>query len=186
KVDDMIKRQYFEHISPTGESVSDLGKEAGYSYVIMGENLALGSFTSANDIVKAWMNSPGHKANILNKRYQDIGVSVKHATYEGKEVWFAVQHFGTSRKACPSIDLYLKQEIDIINSTLKTEEGTIGTIKQSLEVPNANTQPSYQATVELFNKKVDEYNATLALSRGKISSYNKQVQNFNRCIATFQ
>ena len=186
KVDDMIVRQYFEHASPTGEGVSDLGAKAGYSYVILGENLALGNFTSPTDVVEAWMNSPGHKANILNKRYQEIGVSVKLGVYEGKEVWFAVQHFGTSRNVCPNIDTNLKVDINALNAELKAEEGTISALKKSLETPGAQDDPAYQSNIALFNNKVDAYNAKLAVSREKIDYYNKQVRIFNTCIATFQ
>jgi uncharacterized protein YkwD/uncharacterized protein YukE len=186
KVDDMVARQYFEHVSPTGEGVSDLGKKVGYEYVIMGENLAVGGFTSSADIVTAWMNSAGHKANILNKKYQEIGVSVKRATYEGKEVWFAVQHFGTSRSVCPSIDGSLKKQIDSLNQSLKVEEGIISSLKKELESSGASSKPSYQSEIDIFNKKVDEYNAQLKISRQKIESYNIQVREFNKCIATFQ
>lgn len=186
KVDDMIARQYFEHQSPTGEGVSDLGRKAGYNYVIMGENLAMGAFTSADDIVRAWMESPGHKANILNTKYQDIGVSVKQGVYEGKNVYFAVQHFGTGRGVCPPIDSALKKEIDALNEELQVREGIISGIKRELESPGASTKPSYPSEVQLFNQKVDEYNAKLQTSREKIEIYNGEVKDFNRCIATFQ
>ena len=186
KVDDMIKRQYFEHQSPTGEGVSDLGNRVGYKYVIMGENLALGTFTSSADIVQAWMDSPGHRENILNTKYQEIGVSVKRGIYEGKEVWFAVQHFGTSRSICPSLSDDLKKQIDVINRELKIEEGTIASMKASLEAPGATSNPSYKSDVQAFNKKVDGYNAKLQVSRQQIEKYNAQVKDFNRCIATFQ
>lgn len=186
KVDDMIARQYFEHESPTGEGVSDLGKKVGYEYVIMGENLAMGTFSSSSDIVQAWMNSEGHRANILNKKYQEIGVSVKHGTFEGKEVWFAVQHFGTSRKVCPDIDIDLKNEISSLNQELKKEEGTINSLKKELQSPGASTSPSYQSDVQRFNDLVDSYNSKLQISRQKIETYNVEIRNFNRCIATFQ
>ncbi len=186
KVDDMIVRQYFEHQSPTGEGVSDLGKKVGYEYVIMGENLAMGTFTSSADIVMAWMESPGHKANILSKKYQDIGVSVKRGIYEGKEIWFAVQHFGTSRSVCPSIDGPLKKEIDAINQELRREEGSINALKKQLEAPGASADPEYQNNIQTFNKSVDDYNSKLQVSRQKIETYNIEVKEFNRCIATFQ
>lgn len=185
KVDDMIARQYFEHQAPTGEGVSDLGKKAGYEYVIMGENLALGAFTSSDDIVQAWMKSPGHKANILNTKYQDIGVSVKSAVYEGKEVWFAVQHFGTSRGACPEIDSSLKEQIESLNRELKAEEQGIAALKKVLEAPGASSDPSYKDNINRFNNSVDEYNRKLAVSRQKVEIYNSTVRDFNKCIATF-
>ncbi len=187
KVDDMVLYQYFEHASPiTGAGVSDLGTKVGYQYVVMGENLALGNFVSAKDIVDAWMNSPGHRANILNSKYQEIGVSVKYAKYEGKNVWFAVQHFGTSRNVCPSIDTSLKTSIDLINRELKEEEGSINSLKKSLEAPGAQNQSSYQESVKIFNAKVDAYNAKLMFSKEKINTYNQEVRNFNKCITAFQ
>lgn len=186
KVDDMIAKQYFEHQSPTGEGVSDLGKKVGYEYVIMGENLAMGTFLSSAEIVQAWMDSPGHKANMLNTKYSEIGVSVKRGVYEGKEIWFAVQHFGTSRSVCPSVNTALKKEIDLLNAQLRKEEGIISTLKKQLEAPGAASSPTYQTDVLTFNQKVDAYNARLKISREKIAKYNLQVKGFNSCIATFQ
>lgn len=186
KTDDMITRQYFEHESPTGEGVSDLGKRAGYEYVIMGENLALGDFADAKDLVDAWMNSPGHRANILSTKYQDIGVSVKRATFEGKPVWFAVQHFGSARGVCPLINENQKADIDFLNIQLREEEGDIQELKNKLQSPGADVQPWYQNDVARFNNMVDLYNKKLADSRKKIDMYNAQVRAFNKCIATFQ
>lgn len=186
KVDDMIARQYFEHQSPSGEGVSDLGRRAGYEYVIMGENLALGEFADAADIVTAWMESPGHRENILSTKYQDIGVSVKKATYEGRSVWFAVQHFGSARAVCPVINESLKGEIDRVNQELKREEGEISALKAKLQAPGAEIQLWYLAEVSRFNAMVDAYNQKLNRSRQQIDSYNEQVRAFNTCIATFQ
>ena len=92
KVEDMITRQYFEHEAPTGEGIAELGKKVGYNYIIIGENLALGNFASADDLLLAWMNSPGHRANILNDKYQELGIYVAEGLYKDKKVWFAVQH----------------------------------------------------------------------------------------------
>lgn len=186
KVDDMIKRQYFEHQSPTGEGAADLAEEAGYDYVIMGENLALGDFDTSASIVDAWMNSEGHRANILSTKYQNIGVSVKKGLYQDKEVYFAVQHFGTSRSVCPVLNKNLKKEIEAINANLKVEEGSILALKAKLEAPGASKSTTYQSDVTLFNSKVDAYNKMLAESKQKIASYNREVQSFNKCIATFQ
>ena len=186
KVEDMILLQYFEHNSPNGDGVSDLGTKVGYQYVVMGENLALGNFSNAKDIVDAWMNSPGHRANILSSKYQEIGVSVKYAKYEGKNVWFAVQHFGTSRSVCPSIDINLKTSIDALNRELKAEEGIIINLKKSLEAPGAQNQSSYQSMIETFNTRVEAYNAKLSASKQKINIYNQEVRRFNSCITAFQ
>ncbi|MCC7436287.1 hypothetical protein IT402_00195 [Candidatus Nomurabacteria bacterium] len=186
KVDDMIALQYFEHQSPSGEGVSDLATKVGYEYVIIGENLALGTFRSSEEIVQAWMDSPGHRANILNKNYQEIGVSVKKGLYKEEEVWFAVQHFGTNKSVCPKIESSLKQEINSINASLKEEEREINTLKKILEEPGASNNINYNESIKLFNKKVVDYNNKLNISKQKINFYNSQVKEFNNCIATFQ
>jgi uncharacterized protein YkwD len=186
KTKDMIKKQYFEHISPTGEGVSDLGQKVGYNYIILGENLALGNFTNGDDVVQAWMNSPGHRANILNVNYEEIGVYAAKATYQGREVWFAVQHFGTARDACPAISTSLKTAIDTINSDLKSRQAHIADEKSILEGPNHPQGQEYKDKITAFNGLVAEYNTALVISQEKIKTYNIQVAAFNACLAQYQ
>ncbi len=186
KTNDMIDKQYFEHDSPSGKSVSDLGRDAGYEYVVMGENLALGVFEESTDVVKAWMQSPGHRANILNPNYQEIGVYAVKAQYQGREVWFAVQHFGTGRNACPLIDPVLKKKIDAMNADLKARQVQIVTEKARLETPGHPGGEEYRREVEAFNKLVSEYNTTLVISQEQIKQYNTQVSGFNTCLAQYQ
>jgi len=185
KTEDMIKKGYFEHESPTGVSVSDLGGEVGYSYIIMGENLALGNFDGAGDLVQAWMDSPGHRANILNTMYREIGIYAAKGTFEGREVWFAVQHFGASRSACPTISATLKKEIDALNIELDRQQAEVEELKKRIENSNAN-EPGYEENVNLFNAMVNTYNQTLNVSRVKISEYNAQVAKFNSCLVKYQ
>lgn len=185
KTKDMINLQYFEHKSPTGVSVSDLGGKVGYDYIMMGENLALGNFEDAADLVQAWMDSPGHRANILNTMYQEIGVYAMRGTYEGREVWFAVQHFGASRGACPAIDKSLKREIDAMNAQLGIQESQIEALKRELEGMNAG-DPGYNEKVDQFNGMVNGYNQILIISKQKIGEYNAQVSKFNSCLVKYQ
>ena len=72
KAEDMVKNKYFDHTSPTYGSPFDMAKKFGYSYQSFGENIAFG-YTSADSAVEGWMDSPGHKANILYKDYNRIG-----------------------------------------------------------------------------------------------------------------
>lgn len=183
---DMITYQYFEHTSPSGKTVSDLGREAKYDYVVMGENLALGNFDSAEELLNAWMNSPGHRANILNENYQEIGVSVIKDTYQGKEVWFAVQHFGTTRGVCPIIDTMLKRRIDVTANELKVKESQITVLRKGLESPDRPAGSEYQSLLNEFNQLIGEYNTLLKASQVDISKYNVQVNSFNRCLAQYQ
>ena len=72
--EDMIARGYFSHNSPDGSSPWDRAKEAGYE-VPTGENIALGQKT-ADAVMDAWMNSEGHRANILNCSSKAIGMGM--------------------------------------------------------------------------------------------------------------
>lgn len=62
----------FSHTRPSGASFSSALSESGVSYLRAGENIAYGQ-KSASEVVNAWMNSPGHRANILNSSYSRIG-----------------------------------------------------------------------------------------------------------------
>lgn len=65
----------FSHTRPNGSSFSSVLKEYGISYRAAGENIASGQKTP-QEVVNAWMNSPGHRANILNTKYRKLGVGV--------------------------------------------------------------------------------------------------------------
>lgn len=70
---DMSAKNYFSHDSADGRSFGDRLKQAGFSFRAAGENIAKGYQTAAQ-VVQGWMNSPGHKANIMNCTYTHIGV----------------------------------------------------------------------------------------------------------------
>ena len=70
---DMAKNNYFSHTSPTFGSPFDQIKSAGISYRSAGENIAQGQRTP-QQVVQAWMDSPGHRQNIMNANYTHIGV----------------------------------------------------------------------------------------------------------------
>lgn len=71
--DDMAARDYFSHTSPDGSTFAERIRAAGYLGGAIAENIAAGQ-PSAQDVMSAWMASPGHRANILNCTYRDIGV----------------------------------------------------------------------------------------------------------------
>ena len=75
KSQDMIDQNYFSHTSPTYGSPFDMMKQFNISYRTAGENIAMGQKTPA-EVVNAWMNSQGHRENILNSNFTEIGVGV--------------------------------------------------------------------------------------------------------------
>ncbi|XOQ48594.1 MAG: SCP domain-containing protein [Eubacteriales bacterium] len=85
KSEDMAKLNYFDHTSPTYGSPFDMMKQFGISYRTAGENIAMGQ-TSPQQVMQGWMNSPGHRANILNSSFTQIGVGIaKNA--KGQYIW---------------------------------------------------------------------------------------------------
>lgn len=84
KANDMVRRNYWSHSAPDGTTPWSFIKASGYSYQAAGENLAYG-FMNAQAIVTGWMNSPEHRANVLNSNYQDIGFGIATAqNFQGK------------------------------------------------------------------------------------------------------
>jgi len=73
KSQDMRDKGYFDHTSPTYGDPFDMMTSLGISYSTAGENIAMG-YTTAEAVVNAWMNSPGHRANILSGDFTSIGV----------------------------------------------------------------------------------------------------------------
>lgn len=73
KSSDMSTNNYFAHNSPTLGSPFDQMKASGINYKSAAENIAMGQRTP-EEVVKGWMNSPGHRANIMNGNYTHIGI----------------------------------------------------------------------------------------------------------------
>jgi len=91
---DMARRKYFEHRGRDGSQPRDRVLRAGYKSRLTGENIALGP-ESAEEVVAGWLDSPGHCANIMDARFQDIGVGVATGRGRGQIYW--VQNFGLPR-----------------------------------------------------------------------------------------
>lgn len=72
KANDMVARNYWSHTTPDGQEPWVFISNAGYSYLKAGENLAYGFLTSADTVI-GWMNSPSHKANMLDSAYLEVG-----------------------------------------------------------------------------------------------------------------
>ncbi len=96
KVNDMFSNNYWAHISPKGTEPWYFVSRSGYKYLHAGENLAR-DFSNPKDVVSAWMASPTHKKNLLDRRYKDIGVAVKDGYINGVETTIVVQLFGTAQ-----------------------------------------------------------------------------------------
>ena len=126
KAEDMIKGDYFSHDSPTGITPWHWFDRAGYSFVHAGENLAVDYFDSES-VDKAWLNSPTHRANILNYKYKDIGIAVMPGSYKGHDTIYVVQMFGSplsgvKEETIETPKIALKQKEEDQKPILKVEE----------------------------------------------------------------
>jgi uncharacterized protein YkwD len=91
---EMIEGNFFEHTDPiTGATVGSRALAAGYYFRKVGENLA-GGFTSPEETMAQWMDSPGHRANILDPDFIELGAAVRTG---GTYRWYWVQEFGLPR-----------------------------------------------------------------------------------------
>jgi len=185
KVQDMFNRQYFEHVSPDGKNVGDLVEGYGYEYIAVGENLALGNYKDDQELVQAWMDSPGHRANILSTKFTEIGVAVGRGLFEGKQTWLAVQAFARPLSDCSNPEESLKSQIDWFEQQIAELQVKADALLAEME--------SYKkgGNREEYNRKVGEYNAVakqinvlVVQVKALVLKYNEQVNAFNACMAS--
>lgn len=95
KADAMLESDCWDHYCPPGVSPWTFFNQAGYEYMHAGENLGEG-FSDNSTLMRAWMNSPTHKANVLKPEYKEFGIGFATGTFQSKEDnTIAVVHFGT-------------------------------------------------------------------------------------------
>lgn len=181
KAKDILSRQYFDHVAPDGTSVSDLVSGQGYEYVRVGENLALGGFKTDEAVVTAWMNSPGHRANILDARYTDIGVGIARGTYKDQNVIVIVQHFGRPLSLCPRVDQSIRSAILNGQAELTDMSISLKNLQTSIDEKQKNGE-DVSAEIKEYNAGVEEYDALYDTLKQKTDVYNAQVAAFNTCV----
>jgi hypothetical protein len=195
RLKDMFAKQYFAHYSPAGIGASQLADRIGYEYLAIGENIALGNFENDKTLVQAWMDSPGHRANILNTHYTEIGIAVGKGVFsaedeaasggEGEQTWIAVQVFGLPLSVCPQPEPALKTRIEELKKQIGQLENQAAALKQDLEKirPGGREERlAYNQKVAEYNELVNQINNLAAEAKTIISRYNSQVDILNECI----
>jgi uncharacterized protein YkwD len=180
KAQDMLNKQYFAHVGPDGKEPSGWVEDVGYNYRFTGENLAAGDFGSDKELVQGWMDSPGHRANILGKNFTEIGVGVLKGTFEGRTQWLAVQVFGKPMPVCDSPD-------NVLSDQISANEVRLDELKLQLEKIQSDINSA--ENIDEHNKKVDEYNSLLptynslgVTHQNIVDQYNADVEKYNICI----
>ncbi|MDO8529241.1 MAG: CAP domain-containing protein [bacterium] len=164
KSEDMNSNNYFEHNSPSGVTPWYWIKKAGYDYAAVGENLALNYFTSES-VHTALMNSPGHRANILNSDFTEIGFYYLGGAFKDNNAFFFVEHFASPMSKIPKYVC----ETDKANKNLKELKDTKNKIekylnkaediKKSLETSGQSVKDvdNYIDDMEKKEKQADRY-----------------------------
>lgn len=106
KAEEMFVQQRFAH------DLQDMPfyyfvDEVGYNYKTLGENLAI-DYTTPSAVVQGWMNSPLHKANILNTTFEDMGIAVVEGSMNGINTTLVVQVFGSTKDSFVDSDQLVK------------------------------------------------------------------------------
>lgn len=124
KAQDMIDQDYFSHTSPDGSKSWNWINRDKYHYTAFGENLAM-DFTSAETAHSALMGSPTHAKNIINSKYEDVGIGVAYGEMNGRETIVLVQFFGreTSLLSASTVSVpAVKIVKEVKESVLETQE----------------------------------------------------------------
>jgi hypothetical protein len=213
RADDMFRKQYFAHTSPSGEGATDVAQRVGYRYEHLGENIAMGNFQNDDKIVLAWMQSPGHRENILSDGCSEIGVGVKRGWMKGEEVWVAVQIFGEqsppvaadsanrrpatyasaspgrrARKECEPPDESLRDAITKANAELSDLAEQAASLHKEISADKSGKALSvdprdFNQKIARYNEFANEINSRKQAVLPLISDYNRTVEIYNACIA---
>jgi uncharacterized protein YkwD len=182
KLEDMFKEEYFAHISPDGVGVSDIAQEEGYEYLLIGDNLAIGPYEDDEELLEAWMNSEGHRENILNETYTEIGVAIKKDYYEGRETWMAIQVFGAPFSICPVVDKQLEVTIREKRAVVDDLKEEIDQLKIEIDNMENKTGEEYNQKAERYNNLIIEYNEKVNEITELIDKYNEEVEERQECL----
>lgn len=156
KADDMAKNSYFAHTSPAGVDPWHWFGEAKYNFKYAGENLAV-NFNDSVKVANAWMDSPTHKANILNYRFTEVGIAQSEGFYKGKKTIFVVQMFGR-----PTVKA---SNMSTISTPVVIAQNT-----QEPEDSNVPEQTSVQGQKAEVAEQFDEDYQTLELTAEPLST----------------
>lgn len=160
KAEDMARVGYFAHTSPAGLTPWYWFKKVGYTYTRAGENLAI-NFVDSEDVVRAWLESPKHRENMLNRYYTEIGIGMARGLYNGQETMFIVQLFGTPKavvqkpgipavKKPPVAKTATTTPIEVVPSAPSIVAGAENPVDNAVVVTNTSAAPLTETLAENF------------------------------------
>lgn len=127
KGQDMFAKDYWAHFAPDGTSPWYFFNQVSYKYIYAGENLARDFSTSAG-VIAGWMASQGHRDNMLNPNFKDIGIGILNGTLQGEQTTLVVEFLG--------------QTLDPTSSPVPTSASS-GTTKTTSKATGAQLEETY-------------------------------------------
>lgn len=181
---DMVTHQYFNHVRSGNPSVSfdTFISAQNYEFIKIGENLAMGDFSTSAEVVTTWMKSPSHRKNILDPIYHNIGVHIRKGTIDGRMVTLITQHFGDPRSSCPTVNAKTKKTIDAFSDKITELQNTINKDQKGLTQFTDTFDPRFNSLVENYNKLILVYNQSIKAMSEVVNDYNKQIHHYDQCI----
>jgi hypothetical protein len=188
KARDMLERDYFGHRSPNGISGWYWIKKVGYNYQLAGENLAIG-FLDSSEVHEAWNNSSMHRRNLLDPRFEEIGVAVLNGEFQGNQTTVIVQLFATPVKqpsvtSLPASNQTTKQEQpeQLSEQVVASEQELVQEpVEQTSEQPRFVEEGTTQVSVPMPKQEVsgvvkEKQSLSFNVWQFFIRTYNKLVQ----------
>ena len=142
KAEHMKSNQYFEHTAPDGTTGWYFIEQSGYVYISAGENLAATN-EGSSAVVNGWMNSPGHRANLLSKEYLEVGYGIVYPDsfdkYRG--IYFVVALYGIPKNGVVTVPLSLTNTPNQVAPTT-TDDGAKPKLTQPITEEKTAVQNS--------------------------------------------
>ena len=190
KAQDILTYDYFAHQSPQGKTPWHWIKKANYNYQTAGENLGIG-FLDSTEVHQEWNNSPSHKANLLNPKYQEIGIAIVKGNFQGNDATIVVQLFGKEKP----INIG-KEELRIKNQELskakeelsiKNQEATVNKEKEESRIKNQELSKEKEESriknQELSKEKeelrIKNQQTTINIEKEELSIKNQETTDSN-------
>lgn len=176
KAEDMKEKGYFDHESLEGLKYWFFVDKVGYKYSVVGENIAEGYFSS-QELHEAWMNSEGHRKNILSDSYTEIGVAILPFQQNGQTSYLAVQHFASPPKVDTSstktvCELQSKQHCETAQTQLAQIKALIK--EQEKIIQEAKDQQVDQTDLKNAKTNLEKLNNT----RQELEKYLDSCRSF--------
>ena len=156
KANHMVNNDYWAHNAPDGTTPWYFFDQAGYVYLAAGENLAYGFDTSSGTIT-GWMNSPGHRANILHSDYEEVGFGIANgSSFQGGQNTVVVAHYGDPVQTSPAPQTQEQAQNSQQPVAQATPSNSPQQLEETTEEPEAEKQEEATQNEESENEDPDQ------------------------------